>query len=92
MPFYDFKCEDCKRKIERQFSMANVPAEIKCPLCTKDAHRVFSMPQINMKSGFVPGINAEHDMEVGENYQNKRLYLEDQDKKGVNDRLNLSEV
>jgi len=92
MPFYDFKCYHCKLKTEKQFSMSNVPKTIVCPVCNEDAYRVFTMPQINMKNGYKPGINAEHDMEVADDYYNKNLYAEDYEKRGVNDRANLSEV
>lgn len=51
MPRYDYRCEFCGATIEREFPMAEVPAEVTCE-CEAPAHRVFSSPAaIHFKGG-----------------------------------------
>jgi putative FmdB family regulatory protein len=40
--FYEFECDGCKTRTERQFRMGEAPKAVKCDRCGGRANRVFS--------------------------------------------------
>lgn len=88
---YDFHCGYCKKTTEMSFSMHEVPPQVKCPICTHTAKRVYSMPQVVI-SNWIVGRNADEDFERGCDLYNKRLYSEDEQKQPVNKQANLGGV
>lgn len=55
MPIYEFRCNDCG-EFEALRRLAEHDAPIDCPDCGKDAHKVFSVPNINLNSGSLSSI------------------------------------
>ncbi len=92
MPFYSFYCPVCQKLFDLQLSMKDVTRYRKCDVCGGPTERIIEAPQINMKSGYAPGMNGDHDMEVASDYYEHRLYSEDEQKKAVSHRKNLGEV
>jgi len=40
--FYEYECDGCRTRTDRQFRMGQAPATVKCEKCGKQASRVFS--------------------------------------------------
>jgi putative FmdB family regulatory protein len=40
--FYEFECDKCETRTERQFRMGEAPKVVKCDRCGGQANRVFS--------------------------------------------------
>ena len=58
MPFYDYKCNKCGKKIEALHGMSGKPAGLKCEFCgSADNQRIF-YPVGTMKTGAEP--SASH--------------------------------
>jgi len=90
MPLYQYKCE-CGNELEEFSSIEHRRDKMICT-CGKMAYRIY---------GATPGyvyefnpmmLSAERDIERGMKINSKRLYREDQDKRGVNHLANISEV
>ena len=48
---YDFECEKCGFRTERQFSMADVPQTVVCSECGGTAKRVYNSVAIGIDGG-----------------------------------------
>ncbi len=85
MPIYPYKCDYCGHALDEWLSSPNPKPTIACPICKHDMKRRYAGVRINynMNSAYVPGVNAEHDIDVANDYYEHRLYSEDQQKQNI---------
>jgi putative FmdB family regulatory protein len=53
--FYDFECDDCKTRVEKQYRMGNAPRSVKCANCGGRAKRAYNSFALAMDGGINRG-------------------------------------
>lgn len=44
MPFYEYECEDCGHRFEKQFAISQSKPSLNCPKCGKTAKKRLGTP------------------------------------------------
>ena len=89
----NYYCKSCRRIYRDQLfnSHSEAPDSLKCD-CGEKAEKCIPSPRFRVDTAYKPGLWAEDDIGVANDYYEHRLYSEDENKKGVNSEANLKEV
>lgn len=86
-----YECKKCGKREDKVFRNMDAPRQTKCD-CGGMMYKVLCT-HFNMNCAYVPGVNAEHDMDVANDYYEHRMYSEDEQKQDIKaHKPNISEV